>query len=403
MSHILFAWELGGGFGHLGRFRPIAQALVRRGHQLTLAVRDVERAHVVYSSSRVRIVQAPLCTKAYNGLAEPPLNYAEILMRYGYLDAPLLAGMLCAWRGLLDITGADLIIADHAPTALLSLRGRRMARAVFGNPFAVPPPVSPTPNMRPWVNVPQQRLASSDDSALNVINASLAPEMPRLGQLHEIFDDATCLFTGLPELDPYGPRNAGGYLGLYCESIGSAPPRWPTGKGRRVFAYLHGDYRHIDAALAALAASAARCLVYLLGATPAVRQKYEGPRLAFCKDLVDLGAAVAGSDLCVCHGNSGTVIAILRGGRPMLLLPHQLEAFLLSANVEKLRVARVVHPDSQPLDIAGALACALEDTALADAARAFASRHREPAVDTITEYAAGRIEALARGTQGKPG
>jgi UDP:flavonoid glycosyltransferase YjiC (YdhE family) len=166
-----------------------------------------------------------------------------------------------------------------------------------------------------------------------------------------------------------------------------------------VFAYLNGDYRHIDATLAALADSGARCLVYLLGVPRALRQKYEGlPRLAICDELLDLGAAVAESDLCVCHGNSGTVIAILRGGKRMLLLPHQLESFLLSANVERLGIARVVHPDAQPLNIGGALASALEDTALAAAARAFASRHREPPIDTIMQRAVERIESLARGS-----
>lgn len=50
MSRILFAWELGGGYGHLGPFRPIAEALLAQGHELTLAVRDVERAHAVFGS-----------------------------------------------------------------------------------------------------------------------------------------------------------------------------------------------------------------------------------------------------------------------------------------------------------------------------------------------------------------
>jgi hypothetical protein len=397
VSRILFAWELGGGFGHLGPFRPVAEALLARGHELTLAVREVERANIVFSSMAVRIVQAPLCVKTYNGLAEPPLNYAEILMRYGYLDAPLLAGLLNAWSGLLDLSRADILVADHAPTALLAARGRGRARAVFGGAFAVPTRATPSPNMRPWVNVPQQRLASSDASVLRVINASLLPGTPGLSALHEIFDGANYFLNGVPELDPYGPRDRGCYLGLHAGLIGASPPRWPEGEGPRVFAYLRSDYRHIEAALAALATGGVRSVVHLQGASPQIRQKYQGPQLVFSEDLLDLERAVGSSDLCVGHG-SGTVMGVLRGGKPMLLLPVQLENFLLSSSIERLGIARVVHPEAEPPDIGGALANMLANvSSFADAALAFALKHREPSVDTIVERAAGRIEALAQG------
>lgn len=396
MSRILFAWELGGGLGHLGPFRPIAERLAARGHEITIAARDVERAHSVFDGA-VKVVPAPVCAKTYGGLAEPPLNYAEILMRYGYLDAPQMKGLVRAWRGLIELARADVVIADHAPTALLAARGRPAARVAFGSPFGVPPAISPTPGMRSWIEVPAQRLASSDASVLKVINASLPADAPRLGAVHEIFDGAARLYTGVPELDPYGTRDSGDYLGLHTGTIGAGPPRWPDGAGPRIFTYLHADYRHIDATLAALAANGARCVVFLLGGTPALSQKHQGPRLVFSDGPVDLGAALDQADLCVSHGNSGTVIGALRAGKPMVLLPEHLEQFLTASRLEKLGSARVVHPDGPAPDIAGALASAIGDPELARAAREFALRHREPAVDTIAERAAGRIEALARG------
>ncbi len=39
MSTILFAWELGGGLGHLVQLRPPAEALAARGHRVLAAVR----------------------------------------------------------------------------------------------------------------------------------------------------------------------------------------------------------------------------------------------------------------------------------------------------------------------------------------------------------------------------
>ena len=398
MSRILFAWELGGGFGHLGPFLPLAKALLARGHDLTVAARDVERAHIVFGTLPVNIVQAPLCTKTYNGLSEPPLNYAEILMRYGYLDAPLLAGLLAAWRGLLELSAADVLLADHAPTALLAARGGRAAKLLLGTPFGVPPPIHPTPNMRDWVPVPSQRLANSDEAVLAILNRSLGDGAPRLAALHEIFHDAGRLLLGVPEIDHFGPREAGSYLGLHAGMIGRAAPSWPAGGGPRVFAYLNGEFRHIDAALAALAGSGARCVVFLLGAA-ALRDKHRGPNVVFSEALLDVDRAVSECDLAVCHANLGTVIEVMRRGKPLLLLPMDLEKFLLARNVEKLGAGELVHPDAPVPDVAGALKRMLESTRFAEAARAFAARHRDPPVDTIVQRAVERIESLAAGSR----
>jgi hypothetical protein len=396
VSRILFAWELGGGFGHLGPFLPVAKALLARGHQLTVAARDVERAQIVFGALPVHIVQAPLCAKTYNGLSEPPLNYAEILMRYGYLDAPLLAGLLSAWRGLLDLSAADVLLADHAPTALLAARGGRAARLAMGTPFAVPPAVRPTPNMRDWVPVPAERLARSDEAVLAVINRSLGDGTPRLTALHEIFHEAGRLLLGVPELDHFGPREAGSYLGLHAGMIGRAAPSWPAGGGPRVFAYLSGEFRHIDAALAALAGSGARCVVFLLGAA-AQRDKHRGPNMVFSEELLDVDCAASECDVAVCHANLGTVIEVMRKGKPLLLLPMDLEKFLLARNIEKLGAGELVHPDAPAPDFAGTLKRLLESSRYAEAARAFAARHRDPPVDTIVQRAVERIESLAAG------
>ncbi|HET9404079.1 MAG TPA: glycosyltransferase, partial [Burkholderiales bacterium] len=232
------------------------------------------------------------------------------------------------------------------------------------------------------------------------INSALPAGTPRLSALHDIFDGARCFFNGVPELDPYGPRDPGGFLGLYSGGVGSAVPQWPAGEAPRVFAYLHSEYRHLDTALAALAASGARCVVYLFGSTPEIRQKYAGPSVVFSTELLDIDQAVQAADLCVCHANFGTVMAVLRGGKPLLLLPYDLEKFLSSASLEKLGVGRMVRPEGELVDIGGTLAQMLGSPAFTEAAKAFALGHREPSVDTIIAGAARRIEALA---QGQPG
>lgn len=393
MSRILLAWELGAGFGHLGPFLGLAPKLLERGHTLHIAAREIAGAVKAVGDLPIAVHQAPLCLNTYGDLQEPPLNYAEILMRYGYLEPAMLRAMIAAWQSLIRAVGVDLLVADHAPTALLAARGLPVARAVIGSPFNVPLPVAPTPNMRPWVTVPPQRLADSDRRVLEVINDVLAPDRG-IDALHRIFDGAMRFFSGVPELDPYGARAAEEYLGLQALSTGSAEPVWPAGEGPCVFAYLHADYRHAERALQALAAGGARVLAHVLGGTPALAQKFHGARLAFAPQLLDFRKVVAGCDLCVCHGNVGTTLGMLQGGRPVLVLPKHLEHFLLGTAVERIGAGRVVHPDAVEPDIAGVLAAMLGSAAFGGQARALAARYGAGSVGRMPGRAVSRMETL---------
>jgi len=393
MSRILFAWELGAGSGHLALLRPVAEALLARGHQLTLAARDLGSASTLFSGLPVRILQAPVCSRTYGGLAEPPLNFAEILMRYSYIDVPMLKALLSGWRGLLELTGADRLVVDHAPTALLAARGMAVGRITFGNSFSVPPPVSPTPNMRDWITVPTQRLQGSDATVVRAINAALGSDAPPLTDLHQLFDAADHLFVGMPELDPYGPRTTRDYLGLHSGSSGTAAIAWPDGDGPRVFGYLRMDYAHIEACLNVLSAGPVRCLVNLIGAKPEIIARYRSRHLSFTAGHVDITAVAGQCNAVICHSGLGTVNAMLRAGRPLLLLPGQLEQFLLARNVEKLGVGITVHPETAAPDIAGALARLVAEPFFTDHARALAQRWSEPSAAAVIDHAVTRIEA----------
>lgn len=394
MSRILLAWELGGGAGHLSSLRPVAEALLLRGHKVTLAARDISSAAMVFSGleNEMQIVQTPVCPKTYGGLADPPLNFAEILMRFGYLDTSMLKALLLGWRSLLRLTGADRLVVDHAPTALLAARGTDIACSTFGNPFAVPPPASPTPNMRDWLDVPVHRLQDSDARVVATINAALAPDAPPIASLPAMFEGADHLFVGMPELDPYGPRAPAHYVGLHTGRSGSEPVLWPAGEGPRVFAYVKADYPHIQACMEALAAAPVRCLVNLSGATAQMIERYRSPQLSFSAGHVDIDHALAQCDVLVCQSGLGTVNAALRSGKPLLLLPSQLEQFLLARNVEKLGAGLLIHPESKMPDIAGSLARLLADPVFAQRARALAQRCAVPPVAGIVDHVVTRIE-----------
>ncbi len=403
MSRILLAWELGAGFGHLGPFLGLAPELLKRGHEIHIAAREIAGACKAVGDLPVAVHQAPLCLNTYGGLQEPPLNYAEILMRYGYLDPVMLRAMFAAWRSLLRATQADIVIADHAPTALLAAHLLGLPRAVIGSPFAVPPAVHPTPNMRAWMDVPMERLMDSDARVLANINEALPDGACRIDEIHQIFPAAPRFFTGIPETDPYGARGSENYLGLITPSTGTAAPLWPEGSGRRAFAYLHADYRHLDAVVRELGASGARVLAFVLGADAKMRLHIQGQGITLSPELVDMRRALAEADLCVTHG-MGTTLSAVHAGVPLLMLPKQLENYLFASALQKAGVGIAVHPDEPNIEFGPALGKLLSGgNQYALNARALAARYGEPSIGTITATAVARIEALAASAQEKSG
>lgn len=394
MSRILLAWELGAGFGHLGPFLMIANRLLERGHELHIAAREVAGAVSAVGDLPITVHQAPVCLNVYGGLQEPPLNYAEILMRYGYLDRAMLRGLVAAWRSLMRMTKADLVIADHAPTALIAARLEGIPAAVIGTPFSVVPEIHPTPNMRDWVAVPPARLADSDRRVLEIVNAVLPAAVPRLSALHQIFSGTGKFFIGTPETDHYGARADAIYFGLAGRSSGSAVPGWPTGEGKRVLLYLHADYPHAKETVQALASLRARVIVHMRGANAELLQFFAESGATVSEAPLDLDRLLPEADLCVSHG-PGTAIASLQAGVPVLILPKQLENFLFARALERMGVGALVNPDQKPPDIRGALDAVLSGGKHAAAAKAFAGKHRGTTVDTIAAQVVARIEALA--------
>lgn len=400
MSRILLAWELGTGFGHLGPFLGLAPRLLERGHELHIAAREIAGAVSAVGDLPIAVHQAPLCLNSYGGLQDPPLNYAEILMRYGYLDPAMLRAMIAAWSALLRMTRAELVMADHAPTALLAARLLGIPRAVIGSPFAVPPVAHPTPNMRAWMQVPPARLLDSDSRVLAAVNAALPAGAAPIPAIHEIFSEASRFFIGVPEIDPYGPRDPADYLGLATQGSGTAVPAWPAGAGKRVFVYMHADYRHFEAAARAIAASGARAVIHVMGADARTRQLLQSLGLGLSAERVDLRLALAEAELCITHG-MGTTLAALHAGVPLLMLPKQLENYLYAAALQRIGAGIVVHPEEAAPDIAAALARVLGDGEYARNARAIAGRYREPSVATIGKQAVARIEAQAAALSGR--
>ncbi|MEW5942910.1 MAG: nucleotide disphospho-sugar-binding domain-containing protein [Pseudomonadota bacterium] len=396
MSRILFAWELGGGYGHIAGFLPVALSLRECGHEVIFALKDVSHAAAILGAHRFPYVQAPIWLPKLVGVPEP-VSYAEILFRFGYLSASGLTGLFEAWRRLFEWTKPGLMVADHSPTALLASRGMGMPRAMIGNGFFSPPRTNPLPSMRPMLKVPQARLADSERRVLEVANSVLAgaraPQLPMLADLFDVEENFLCTF---PELDHYPGRGGGKYWGPRFSLEEGAAIVWPEGGGKKIFAYLKPGYLHFEKILQALADLPARTVIHAPSLPESLLSQYQRPHMKFYRQPVRMKQAAEECDLAVCHGGAGTVSAMLLAGRPILLLPMHLEQHLLACRAAELGAALMVDQDNADPNYAELLGRLLVDPAYSRQAQAFAEGHADFDQREQSERIARRCEELIR-------
>src|SRR3989442_1668838 len=84
MSRVLCVWELGSGYGHLGRLLPVALELRERGHDVAFALRELTHSEAFLGKHGFDLMQAPVWMGERRG-GDFPINYAEMLGNFGYL------------------------------------------------------------------------------------------------------------------------------------------------------------------------------------------------------------------------------------------------------------------------------------------------------------------------------
>lgn len=400
MATIVYAWELGGGQGHLRRQEPLARELARRGHRVLWAAGKFQEAHAVAAPLGQTVLPAPLAGPPPLGMPEPPLTYYENWFRFDLLEPAKLYGLARGWRDLLRCAGADLLIADYAPAAMLGARAAGVPTAMIGTGFGAPPLLEPLPAFAGDEAVPQQRLVSGAQRALAGINAVLADlGVPALRRACDLFDVDENFLTTYPELDHYGARTGVRYWSaLLSESAqeDAAAPDWPQAPGKKVFAYLSAHYAHIDNLLKTLQLTRWPTLVYAAGLSSQLCGRYETEALRFAPRALPLQQVAAACDVAVCHAGHGTVCGMLLAGKPLFMLPQWREQAVTARRVEALGAGISHEPergDHGPL--VPVLKRVAGEAGYTAGAQAFAARHREPGQAAVLAAIADRCGELA--------
>ncbi|MCC7484800.1 MAG: UDP-glucuronosyltransferase [Burkholderiales bacterium] len=394
MSRILMAWELGAHFGHLAQLAAIAMPLRAAGHRLLFAARDLPGAAEVLGPLHLEFVQAPVLLR-HRRVPAPPANHAEMLAFEGYADPSSARGLIAGWVNLARTFGANVIVADYAPGALVAGRILGVPSVQVGSGFSIPPLASPMPSIRPWEDIPRTRLARSEHHVTEVMNRVLRSHHgPELSCLADLFRSEARLLATFPELDPFGLRAGEEYVGpIYGQSHGERP-RWPASAARRIFAYLRGDVPGAGKIVQALALADASTICVFPGLKTALARTCSSDRLCIATHAVELAPVLAEAGLVLTYGGHGLLCAALAGGIPLLIAPHTVEQYLHARRAEAVGVAALIGGDRSLPVVSRGIARALSDPAPGNAAREFAARHAGFHPDKAVATAAARIRSV---------
>jgi len=372
MAKIVFTWELGGGLGHLVRYRALVGLLCERGHAVGFIARDPERARRVFGHLPVSVEHAPWDSTPPALRIVSPNSFAEVLWNSGFADLASLTDRLRRWRDCLDAARPDVIVADYSPTAVLAgqhLLGLRTI--VSGNGFYLPPALRPLPPLRYWQPADRESLARSEAALLVNLNAALLALGGRpVPSVVDAILTGECFLQSFEEFDHAYERPDADYLGAYPDASFGLAPEWPAGAGPKLFAYLEPSVL-LPELLAAFAALDVRVCLYAPGADPAAEC---GGRVTWMPGPVDLARAAAEADVYVSNANINSMMAFLLAGKPQLVVPYTLEKYLVGRRLEILG-AGLSAPRRKAGDLATKLRAVLTQRPYRRAAERFAGKY----------------------------
>ena len=393
MKRILFALELGGNWGHFARNIPVALALRERGHEPLFAVRNGPMAERLLGPHRLAFIPAGVSSVPLRP-SMPPANYAEVLLGLGYARVGAFHTLLCSWLSLLDHFNPDVVVADFAPTAMLAARLTSRPLVAIGLGYELPPPVHPLPSIRPWETLPAQRLVNSEAKVLEAINSAVVNSGGTpLRYLHELLSCDCVLLTTVPELDHFGARPGGLYLGpIHSTPEPVITARWPATEGPRVLGYLHAQTDGLDALLKALNDMGA-CILCIPGAAP---RDYEvHTRCQIYSNALHLDPLLPAADLVITNGNLATSARALLAGVPVLALPHVIEQQLGALRIASLGAGLVAGADRTETVTRSLLRRLCTEESFRRNARQLAARYAGQTSTAAAERAGDCIEGAA--------
>jgi len=375
----MIAWELGGNYGHLARCLRIAKVLRDHGHNVAFVVRDARTAAEMLGKTGFVYFQAPHAGTPTK-LANPPANFSEILIGKGYADQWALLGMTRAWQALFQFFRPDVILADHAPTALFASHIMSIPAIPIGIGLTVPTSVYPQPSIRPWEEIAESRLIHADrtvNHCLEAVANAMGYKGKRAPTLVDLYANALLAF--FPEFDHHGTRPGGRYIGPIISSPPEKQLQWQGERPHRIIAYLRSETRGFTSLIQALRNSPDyETIIMVPGLGEANAKQLSAPHLQIFRDTVSIDEILPQADLMISQGGSGTMAQSLLSGVPMLVLPHHVEQYLVAHRVNELGASIICEPAERSTErITACLDELVQIESYRESAQAFAAKHAD--------------------------
>lgn len=368
MARILFGWELGANRGHIERLLPMARRLLDEGHEVGLALQQIDCAGLD-RDPRITLWQAPVWPRLLiNNLQDGSRRVAtmgDILAQLG-LDRPgCLAAMIGGWDAIFAAFRPDIIVADYAP-ALLSAAHGRVPTISVGDYFSNPPyQLEHFPNLTGMPN------AYDEDALLDTVDADLVSvgRAPLAG-LPALFTADHVMVGNFAELDPYRSLRRGGYC---APSIKLPLAEGTGGGGSEVFVYAYNRISADNPIWQGLAATRRTVRVHIHDPTRDHLALFKRLGCIYEPKPQPFPLIAARSCVAVSYGGNGFTSACLVAALPQLMMPFDLEKLMTARAVDALGLGKMLSFNGITADqVSEAIAALARDTALASRLRSMA-------------------------------
>ena len=347
MSRILLCWELGTDYQHLLSLQSIARFYQGKGYDVWVAARDVSKLKRLFADVEINIVAAPFAdSSAELGLdKQAPRSYADLLRRCGYHHSDALLGLVSAWRSLYSFIKPELILFDHAPTALLSARGpsvngNAIPKIAVGMPFSVPDDNRPAGVFFPG-DLAKNDIIRYEDDLVKVVNkVCIEFSIPRINNLADLFSDLDkCIFQTYSELNHYGYRSAEqrhktSYVGASIP-VASEAAVFPHFKGPKIYCHVKGS-AETSVLLKTLQAIECSAIVLVDGIPDSIIKAHQSKHILYIDKPVSMRDVLDKSTFAILNGGINSVSLFMKAGIPVGLFPLHIEQFLMAKRVEAL-------------------------------------------------------------------
>ena len=392
--------------GDIRPFFALAAALVARGHQVRLAYACVDGSDLAALARAAGVADEPVAAAYYrdhhaqivehakaNFRRRNPLTQLRVILE-DTLD-PVADELATAGRALATWADASIIhVMDHPVVTATTLAGRPYACVTFAPMFATRrmPPIG-APHLGRLGNAALWALAGRVMERVmaprvNAVRAALGAP-PVRGVAQRLLDEARLALVAMSPALLARPDDWPAHVAVCGElALGAAPE--PVAPALAAFLdagpppvfFTLGSMGALDpertavtarAAVEACAAAGLRCVIQV---PPAIA--LPAASHACVIDRAPHAAVFPRAALVIHHGGAGTTHAVVRAGRPSLVIPHAVDQYYWADQLHRHRVA--ARPLRAPKVTAARLVARLRaivgDPAMSDRAAALAQAAR---------------------------